>query len=953
MKKDIFDIFSSPKDDQEALFRTWVSSIIKKIYDRFNRSGQKSLNCTDEQKMDNLVELLGLAILYKLSAIFNPEYQETISFNTMKSTDLSRSKSDSADGSPSISNSINEPNPELKLNSFLCPLKDNSAFGLILSEFLQNSPPSLTDKFLRAFDSFLKEYYAELPRFSEIILNNSFYSSFLSIYNKNRKKGRGIIYTPEPVVKFMVSAVNSLLRSKFTSQEGILDCKVHYMDPSVGSLAFPLGFFEIAFEKFQNGELNKDLQKKSFQTWVTTFFQSRENGEPNYWMFDIEMVPLLIGEFRFLTMMKAFGAKFSPDLLDAFRSGMYLQNALGIFEADSGVWFDTKNDAEPLVIITNPPYSVSSNNEFPSLSALLKEYTDKSGLEREPGKPKIKPIRGLSSTQDDYWKFIRLSQHLVEKRPGIVSLITNNFYIDGMAARGLRKSLRRTFDELWIMNLHGDWKKKDKNNNDASKDENIFDVNCGIAIMFAVRYPSPHHESHKQNNSWACSVKYYELKGSSQLKLAFLNNTTLENIPFQEVGDPLDWEFKPVENSTTEYQQFPYLCEIFVKTINGIKTGHDHELMDFDRKEVENKIKNLYEKYGTNPPNLPRISWNPIKILKADFSTSLTKIIEWNWRGFDKRWICYDPLLMQSHRYSIMQYMLPHQKNVCLIVNRQSRGKAIGKASSYFITTTIFDNMCNEGASGLHSHAFPLRLNLSEDPDDFNHPKPAIHSNLNQEFLKRLPYWNWSELTDQERRASEETLFYYIYAILYCPSYRNTYRDVLGREFPRIPLPNSIEPLESLSRLGKELAETHLLVEPITLNTNRFKTNKHIFNNEPIRIDRFDWIPEPTTIKDPKEELGTICFNARKTKGKKNIVDESSFCVYNIPKRVWEFEIGGILQLTQWLDSRRYDALGRDLTVNEVDEFLKIINAIEHTLVVQQKIDIEYQKMTHINYEKL
>ena len=196
-------------------------------------------------------------------------------------------------------------------------------------------------------------------------------------------------------------------------------------------------------------------------------------------------------------------------------------------------------------------------------------------------------------------------------------------------------------------------------------------------------------------------------------------------------------------NLDKTYYSFPYLCDIFIKSINGIKTGHDHELMHYSKSETEQLVKDLYKKYGDNPPDLPKISWNPRKILNADLAVSLTRIIEWNWRGFDKRWICYDPILMQSHRFSLMQYLLPHQNNLCLIINRQSRGKAINKASSYFVSTTIFDNMCNEGASGLHSHAFPLRINYSTEPDSYDNPKKASTSNINPEFMKSINYWDF------------------------------------------------------------------------------------------------------------------------------------------------------------------------------------------------------------------
>ena len=905
--EETIQIGNSDENGQNLEFTKWISGMIERIKSRFSRI---TIDIPNSKWMDAIVQLFGIGVLLGYPIHNNSEANQ-FDANMQVFGDISL---------------------------------DYPLISAIVSDLYNFGPVSLKNKINSAVSLVHQLNQSDRKKISDFVLESVFYSRFLQYYNKLRKKGLGIINTPESIVSFMSQAIDFFLNSKYNIDQGILSTNVFYLDPSSGSLAFPLGVLETAQKKQENKENLKYNNMDFFDNWIKPIFMNAKNKQSKYSFFDLEIVPSILGELRFFSTLKKFGIHIHPD---TFNLNLQLHNPLVV--KDEQLVIEKAKDANERisVIMTNPPYNVSSTNISPWFNEVFKEYIELDALKREPGKPQIKRISGLSSTQDDYWKFMRYAELMLESGPGIVAFITNNFYLDGMAARGLRKSYRKTFDEIWILNLHGDWKKKgliEGKNGTKKKDENIFNVNCGIAIIFAIRYRTNQHIENKSKNPWACKVYYYERFGSASSKLNYLNSHEISTIPFTEVGDNLDWEFKPCEKNDEKYFSYPYLCDIFIKSINGIKTGHDYELMGYTKQETEQVVKDLFNKYGNNPPDLPKISWNPKKILKAALSKSLPKIIEWNWRGFDKRWICYDPILMQSHRYSIMQYLLPHQNNVCLIINRQSRGKAINKASSYFITNTVFDNMCNEGASGLHSHAFPLRINLSSDSVDFDNPKPALDFNIRSEFIATLPYWDWKQLTNAQKTEGYEKVFYYIYAILYCPTYRNRYKDYLGREFPRILFARSINIFESMSNLGKRLANIHLLKSSNIKNVSNIKTNMNKLGHKEYKIEKFAWIP------DSSGNSGTLCFNSFRDRGTRK-PDERSLCIYEIPKEVWQFEIGGIPQLEQWLYARRFDPnnnpkkdhLNRGINKGEALEFMKIINAISETLPLLPEIDSIYR----------
>lgn len=796
-------------------------------------------------------------------------------------------------------------------------------------------------------------------------LMNEFYSGFLEKYDKQVKKDLGVVYTPKEVVDFMINGIDHLLTSSFQLKEGILNPNVKYLDPSAGTMAYPCALLELAYRKIAKeidsdpNSFGTDIEKRErFSNWFRASFLRKEEGFANVFGFEILMAPYILGSLRVLMTAEKCGAiiDYSHDkvqmylmntLMD-YPEGEDLDNFLLRFEnpefknelKDS---LQIRKKEDIMVIFTNPPYNISSQNSSKWITKLVNDYIKPENMEREVGKAKIKGITGLKASKDDYWKFLRFAQWKITEngdKHGIVSFITNNFYLDGIVARGLRKEYLKAFDKIFIINLNGDWRKAIPERANGSENGNIFDVNCGIAIIFAIRLPKEEHRKNKSKGLLNCEVNYMELWGNSASKLEYLKENRLENIQFTKVGENLDFEFTPHIQINSEYQSFPYLCEIFKKNIGGVGTGHDEEMIGYSVDEVKRLTNEVFIKYKNTEINDKNKMWNPHKILGANLENALNSIHKIAIRGWDHRYISYQKELIARPRFELMQYMLS-DNNIAMGLARVSR-KANG-GSSVFVFNSLMELHAIEGGSGIGDYLFPLKINYSEETDDFNKPKSAIHSNISKKFIQSLPYWD-NEKIDSEYLPISEIVFNYIYAILYSPTYRETYNGLLSKDFPRIPFPDSFELFSKMSELGKKLINIHLLKTKEVKNIKRKKININELDSSDYKIQKFAWIE--------KAESGMICFNT-----KKNEPDRENIIIEDISKEMWNFEIGGVLQLENWLKNRKYSIEGkkntipRGITQEELKYFLRVINAIEDTNNLLTDLDMIYNTIVSELYE--
>ena len=714
-----------------------------------------------------------------------------------------------------------------------------------------------------------------------------FYEDFLREYDAGLRKKLGAYYTPQPVVRFIVRAVDYLLQKEFGLPNGLADTtkiqngthKVQILDPAVGTGTFLSAVIRSIYLRLKdNGQLGR------WTTYVHHDLLPRIHG------FEIMMAPYTIAHLKLSMAFKATGFKHFNR-----RLGIYLTNSLE--EADTigdlftGFGFaesiaeeskeaaQIKNDTPIMVVIGNPPYSVSSSNKGEWITELIKDY------KKDLNERNIQPL------SDDYIKFIRYAEHFVVKnKTGIVAMITNNSFLDGIIHRQMRKHLLETFDEIYILDLHGNAKKKETAP-DGSKDENVFDIQQGVAISIMIKKKNnvgvDHHRPRKNdiNNLGDetigdeiigdenirprhAVVQFAELYGKREVKFEKLNENEIDTIKWKqlEVAEPNYFFVEKDFESIEMYEEGFKIDEIFPTSTSGVKTHNDSELVSHHEFE-ENNYKYLY-------------------------------------RPFDVRNIEYDLHKVVRHRFSVMKNML--QDNISLLTCRQQSSFDF----QHVLITKVLSDICSVSLQTKEStYAFPLYL-YTENGEKV--------PNLNQEIVK--------EIEKTTGKTEPEEILDYIYAVLHSPSYREKYKEFLKIDFPRVPYPKNKTTFKKLVKLGTELREIHLLESPVV---NKFITT--FPNDGSYEVEKIKYVVIDHHQIQTNDNVGDE--NLRPLHGDVFINEKQYFG--NVPETAWNFYIGGYQPAQKWLKDRK----GRTPTNEDIEHYQKIIVALTETVRLMKEID--------------
>lgn len=702
-----------------------------------------------------------------------------------------------------------------------------------------------------------------------------FYEDFLREYDANLRKKLGAYYTPQPVVRFIVRAVDSLLKSEFGLPSGLADTtktesgthKVQILDPATGTGTFLSAVIRSIYLQLKEGG-----QIGRWPTYVHHDLLPRIHG------FEIMMAPYTIAHLKLSMAFKATGFKHFNR-----RLGIYLTNSLE--EADNiGTLFtgfglaesiaeeskeasSIKNDSPIMVVIGNPPYSVSSLNKGKWITDLIKEY------KKELNEKNIQPL------SDDYIKFIRYAEHYIEKNNfGIVAMITNNAFLDGIIHRQMRKHLLDTFDEIYILDLHGNSKKKEITP-DGSKDENVFDIQQGVSISIFIR-------KSKYKDTIGI-VKFAEIYGKRVPKFEDLNNFNIRTYSWEtlELKKPY-YFFRPKDfSNNTEYERGFKISELFLSYSMGIASARDNQLIRFNKQEMVvfvNDFNELEQFDFLQKYEFPDETedWC-YKNAKEDLNNA--SILPISYRPFDNRWTIYSGNskgVMARPRGEVMNHLL--NKNIALNLCKNIRKNYNPIYLSNFISDksliTSLDN----------SYAFPLYIYLIDG---------TKLPNLNAEIIKQF-----EEIVS---KIEPIKILDYIYSALHSTTYRNKYKDFLNIDFPRVPYPKDKKTFNELSKLGTELRLLHLLDSP---KVNRFVTTFPIVGSE--------------TVEKAIYKNGNVYINKEQYFGK-------------VPEVAWNFFIGGYQPAQKWLKDRK----GRKLNNSEIEHYQKIIVALTETDRIMQEID--------------
>ncbi len=559
---------------------------------------------------------------------------------------------------------------------------------------------------------------------------------------------------------------------------------------------------------------------------------------------------------------------------------------------------EVKNQTPILIVIGNPPYSVSSQNKIDPKTEFGRFYESY----KENVKKEEKNIQPLS---DDYIKFLAFAHWKIRQTgKGIIGMITNNSYLDGLIHRDMRKKLLEDFDLIYILNLNGDIKKP-KTTKDGEKDENVFDIQQGVAISIFVK---PEKKVDKQ-------IFYQELIGQRKEKYLFLDNHDISNIEWMKLEPKEPYCFlvpKDFREEEKAYNDFLSITQIFSKNSSGIKTHRDKFIVASTKEKLLGNL-NMFinESYTDNDIDktfgLRSLSnWNTAKMRKLVKNEGIKDELlkKYNYRIFDKQWIYFHNCLVTRLRDKLMQNLT--YENLSLVTTRILSSQSF---QHIFISDTIGDICFISNKGKETNYYFPLWIyDMKNTDQDVFQSEPKISntktSNIKKEIIDLFS-------SSYKTTILPEDIFCYIYAILYSNIYRQKYLEFLKIDFPRIPFAKDYELFKKLSEIGKKLIDIHLLQSNLLNNIS----SKFEGDNDGGLVKKIDYNAEEKRIYINNGQYFT-----------------------NIEPEVWNCFIGGYQVLKKWLNDRK----GKHLTDEEIKTYLKIIEALRQTIILQKEIDELY-----------
>ncbi|MBI5238747.1 MAG: N-6 DNA methylase [Deltaproteobacteria bacterium] len=763
----------------------------------------------------------------------------------------------------------------------------------------------------------LHDYFSEGKGKDPIV---HFYETFLSIYDPDTRERRGVYYTPEPVVSYIVRSLDIILRESFKKEDGFASDSVTILDPAAGTLTFPAEASRLAVENFTSkyGEGAKDRLIK-------------DHILKNFYAFELMMAPYAIGHIKMGFLLEELGYS----LKDTDRFKLYLTNTLEMEEFDeaylplmaalseeSRLAGKVKKEQPILVILGNPPYSGHSLNIGDWITKEIKAYYQVDGKPLGEKNPKW--------LQDDYVKFIRFAQwKIVTAGKGLIGLITNHSWLDNPTFRGMRQSLLKSFDEIYILNLHGNSLKKERCP-DKSEDKNVFDIRQGVAISLFVKKGG-------KEKTGETKVSYADLWGSRDGKYKWLASHDIRNTRWKGLKPSFGSYFLVPrdERLLGRYERFWKVTDVFPVNGMGVTTSRDGFVIDHDKEALKRRIRQFRDKglpdeiirktYGLSGTSKFKLKEARERIIEdVDWERSITQIL---YRPFDVQWIFYHDALIERTRKNVMRHMM--RKNLGLIMPK--RVELAGGWQHAFATSHLVEHVAVSLKTG--DYLFPLYL--YEDYDEGASPSSshskgkaqgdykkggtaALMSLFEEDagYAVKRPNISKALLAELEQKykkaPSPEEIFHYIYAVLYSNTYRAKYAEFLKTDFPRVPFTKDYKLFMKLGGLGKELAELHLM-ESAALEKP---------------VSRFQGKGDARIKKTTYSE-----------KDKQVHINDSQF-FEGIEKEVWEYQAGGYRVMEKWLKDRK----GKTLSMEDIRHYCRVATAISATIVIQQAIDKIYPK---------
>jgi len=813
-----------------------------------------------------------------------------------------------------------------KSNPFLRKLFHDIA-GYDLDDRLVWIVDELVNIFLASDVSDIMKNFGKSTKQEDPIVH--FYETFLGEYNPDLRKARGVWYTPQPVVNFIVRAVDDILKKEFDLSQGLADTskvkvktktdvtdkrtasgyreyekeihKVQILDPATGTGTFLAEVVRHIHKKFEG-------QQGIWSKYVKNDLIPRLNG------FEILMASYAMAHLKMDMLLTETGYKTDDD--QRFR--IFLTNSLEEAHPDTGTLFSSwlsdeanqanrvKNETPVMIIIGNPPYSGVSSNNGKWISDKIDDYKYVDGEHFNERKHWL---------NDDYVKFLRFGQHFIEKNEnGILAFINPHGFLDNPTFRGMRWNLLHSYDKIYTIDLHGNSKRKETAP-DGTADQNVFDIMQGVSINLLIK-------TNKKANKTLGKVFHHDLYGKRNYKYNFLTENNLDSIPFKELNPKSPFYFFVPKNDLhiEQYNEGFSIDDLFIEKTSGIQTSRDFLVVDSKREilekrlsdflDVEKSTNEIREEFfssstGKKFPKGDTRGWKldnvRPKLQDIDYKKFIQPI---SYRPLDKQSICYTNLLVDWTREKIQRHMT--KDNLSITVGRQGQATGSTPWNLVFIQNCISDLNLFYRGGGL---VCPLYLYAFSEGQTSISSTNLRTPNLNLEILDKiqrgLNISFISEKNVEKNNFSPIDILDYIYGILNSPRYREKYKEFLKADFPRIPYPNNIDEFWLLVKLGSELRQIHLMESDVLDN---------YITQYPEDGDN--------VVEKPTYKAGNVFIN--KTQH-----------FANVPEVTWNFHIGGYQPAQKWLKDRK----GRELNFEDILHYQKVIVAISETGRIMKEID--------------
>ncbi len=766
-----------------------------------------------------------------------------------------------------------------------------------------------------------------------------FYETFLAAYDPALRESRGVYYTPEPVVSYIVRSIDAILKRDFACPEGLADhskvtvevpdahrkdCKVRrevhrvqILDPATGTGTF----------LYETIRLIHESLKANRGIWAGENGYVAQHLLPRLFGFELMMAPYAVAHLKLGWLLKDTGYDFAA----AERLRVYLTNTLEEAEVVAGPLLalanqiareanaasSVKTDCPIMVVLGNPPYSGHSANKNQWSKDLIKKKLP--GPNGAPGYFECdgKPLgeRNPKWLNDDYVKFIRFAQYRIERTGyGVLGFITNHGYLDNPTFRGMRQSLMHTFDDIYVLDLHGNAKKKETAP-DGSKDENVFDIMQGVAIAVFVKRKNGKIKK-------PATVRHADVFGMRDTKYSYLNDSDISATKWRMVHPAAPF-YRFVPHSVRrlkEHESGAKITDILAVNSVGVVTSRDALVFDFDEQVLRRRIKDFSDPTHSDDDVRARYLSGADKLDVRSARDRLRKvrrlgdaIVRCLYRPFDVRWLLYHEALIERSRADIMQHMMIGV-NLALVSARSNKSPNM---DHFFCSRYMMETKCGESTT--QSALFPLYLYPNGDELIQASPwaagKGGRRPNLSPEFIAEfgeklgLAFVS-DDVGDLKKTFGPEDVFHYAYAVFHSPAYRSRYAEFLKIDFPRLPLTGDRKLFARLCALGAELVGLHLL--------------ERVPEPEATYPQSGDSVMDKLHYKPPTDEAAGRVY-----------VNKSQY-FDNVPPEVWEFHVGGYQVCEKWLKDRK----GRTLSYDDIQTYRKITEALRRTIRLMGEIDL-------------